>query len=65
MVFPSKRNLTALAERGARAEAARREKVTPSCGCVFCDIDVGLEEDAVGFFHLGPHAIRIACPLRS
>ena len=27
-------------------------KVTPSCGCVFCDIKVPLHEDATGFHHV-------------
>jgi len=38
-------------------------KVTPSCGCVFCDLKCSLfyDEDGEYFYHEGPQGPRIRC----
>ncbi len=47
----------------ARAVAkATRLQVTPSCGCVFCDVEIELHEDARGFHHV-IQGERIPCGL--
>jgi len=47
----------------ARSRAHQQQaEVTPSCGCAFCDIGVGLHEDAQGFHHVAiPSGERIPC----
>jgi hypothetical protein len=30
---------------------------------VFCDLDIELHEDAIGFHHVGPKGERIECTL--
>ena len=44
-------------------ETIRNIRITPSCGCVFCDLDIELHEDAIGFHHVGPKGERIECTL--
>jgi hypothetical protein len=39
----------------------RNIKVYPSCGCVFCDIELPVYRDDQGFYHDGPEDTRIAC----
>ncbi|MGY3278181.1 hypothetical protein [Bradyrhizobium sp. S3.7.6] len=41
--------------------AIARIRVTPSCGCVFCDLKVALYRDDHGFYHTGPEDTRIVC----
>jgi hypothetical protein len=38
-------------------------KITPSCGCVFCDLKCSLyfDEDSEYFYHEGPQGPRIRC----
>lgn len=44
-------------------DVIRHVRVTPSCGCVFCDLKIDLHEDAAGFHHLGPEGQRIDCAI--
>lgn len=41
--------------------AVMRTCVTPSCGCVFCDLKLDLFRDEHGFYHEGPEDTRIKC----
>jgi hypothetical protein len=41
-------------------DAIRGMRVTPSCGCVFCDLKVDLHEDDSGFHHVA-QGERIEC----
>jgi hypothetical protein len=49
--------------RGDR-EAISKIRVTPSCGCVFCDLKIQLHEDDQGFHHVA-EGERIPCHARS
>jgi hypothetical protein len=51
----------ALAVARGDTTAIARIKVTPSCGCVFCDLNVALYRDEHGFYHAGPEDTRIVC----
>lgn len=42
-------------------EAIQRVRVTPSCGCVFCDLKLPLHEDAKGFHHIARSGERVNC----
>ena len=54
----------ALAVARGDASVIRNIKVTPSCGCVFCDLGLDLFRDDHGFYHDGPEEEpRIACPI--
>lgn len=46
-----------------RAELAQSAamRVTPSCGCVFCDVELEVHEDEAGFHHVGPDGERVPC----
>lgn len=48
-------------EKRQAAKAAKEAEmsVTPSCGCVFCDLDL----EPVDGFHEGPKGERIECTL--
>lgn len=37
------------------------QKVTSSCGCIFCDLKLDLHEDAQGFHHVAPGGERVMC----
>lgn len=51
----------ALAVATGDPAAIMRIKVTPSCGCVFCDLNVALYRDDHGYYHDGPEDTRIVC----
>jgi hypothetical protein len=40
-----------------------REAVTPSCGCVFCDLKLKPTLCTDGWFHLLPDGRTIPCPI--
>jgi hypothetical protein len=58
MVFPSNKNLKAVADRQAKRE--REANVTPSCGCIFCDLALA----PIRGFHIGQNNELIECPLK-
>jgi hypothetical protein len=41
-------------------DAIRRVRVTPSCGCVFCDLKIELHDDALGRHHV-TQGERVTC----
>lgn len=42
-------------------DAMGRIRVTPSCGCVFCDLSLPTHEDAQGFHHVAKGGERVPC----
>lgn len=46
----------------ARALTKRElQKLYPTCGCVFCDLELPVYSDSNGPYHDGPEDTRIPC----